>query len=188
MLGAVTGGTLVLLSGGIDSCATLALYRRRAASSSALFVDYGQAAAAHEMQAADKVAAHYDAPLRMIQCHGLGKFDAGYVRGRNALLLQIALAAAPFEVGQIAVGLHGGTSYADCTAAFVAEMQRTFDIYCDGKIRVVAPFIAQDKRAVIAFCRDVGAPLGVTYSCERGTDPLCGKCLSCLDRMALNVD
>lgn len=187
MLGAVTGGTLVLLSGGIDSCATLALYRRRAMSLSALFVDYGQSASAHELRAAEKVARHYEVQLSTIRCSGFRKFDAGYIRGRNALLLQIALAAAPFEVGQIAIGLHDGTSYADCTAAFVGEMQRAFDIYGHGKIRVVAPFIDQEKRAIVAFCRDAGAPIEVTYSCERGTDPPCGTCLSCLDRVALNA-
>ena len=85
------------------------------------------------------------------------------------------------------MGLHGGTPYADCSPAFVAEMQRVFDIYCNGTIRVVAPFKEQDKRAVIAFCREVGVPLEVTYSCELGSDPPCRVCLSCLDRQALNV-
>ena len=181
------GNTLVLLSGGIDSCAALALYRRRSASVSALFVDYGQAAASHEQLAAGKVAAHYDATFSTVRCVGLGEFRAGYVRARNALLLQVALAAAPFEVGQIAMGLHAGTPYADCMPVFVAEMQRVFDIYCDGKIRVTAPFIDQDKLGVLAFCREAGVPLALTYSCERGTEPPCGACLSCLDRKALDV-
>jgi 7-cyano-7-deazaguanine synthase len=187
MLPAVNDATLVLLSGGIDSCATLALYRRRSTSISALFVDYGQAAAVCEQRAAGKVAAHYDVPITTVRCDGLGKFEAGYVRARNALLLQIALTAAPFKAGQIAMGLHAGSPYADCSPAFVAEMQRVFDIYCNGTIRVVAPFVDQDKPAVVGFAREVDIPFDVTYSCESGTDPPCGTCLSCLDRNALSV-
>lgn len=188
MLAPVDGGTLVLLSGGIDSSATLALYRRRPVLSvSALFVDYGQAAARHEQYSADKLAAHYDVALLTVGLSGLGRFEAGYIKGRNALLLQTALTASPFQVGQIAIGLHAGTPYADCGPAFLAEIQRVFDIYCDGKIRVVAPFINQDKRAVVEFSREVGVPMDMTYSCEIGADSHCGECLSCLDRRALGV-
>ncbi|HTE54972.1 MAG TPA: 7-cyano-7-deazaguanine synthase [Kofleriaceae bacterium] len=183
----MNGGTLVLLSGGIDSCATLALYLRRSSAVSALFVDYGQAAAGQERAAVQRVAAHYDVALSMAECTGLGRLEAGYVRGRNALLLHMALASARFEIGQIAMGLHAGTPYADCSPTFVAEMQRGFDLYCDGQIRAVAPFIDQDKRGVVAFCREANVPMDLTYSCERGASPPCGTCLSCLDRLALNV-
>jgi 7-cyano-7-deazaguanine synthase len=187
MLGTVNGNTLVLLSGGIDSCATMALYRRRSESVFALFVEYGQAAAEQERSAAEEIARHYAVPLTLAQCSGIGSFAAGYIRGRNALLLHLALAAAPFEAGQIAIGLHSGTPYADCGAGFVNEVQRVFDVYTDGKLRVVAPFLDDDKPAVVAFCRDAGVPLAVTYSCERGGSPPCGECLSCLDRKALDV-
>ncbi|WP_436626165.1 7-cyano-7-deazaguanine synthase [Sorangium sp. So ce136] len=163
------------------------MYRHRSASVSALFVDYGQPAAAQEHAAGNRVALHYEVPLVAVGCHGLGRVGAGYVRARNALLLQIALAAAPFDAGHIAIGLHAGTPYADCSPSFVVEMQRCFDIYCDGKIRVVAPFLDEDKPAIVAFCHDRGVPIDLTYSCERGTTPACGACLSCLDRKALNV-
>jgi 7-cyano-7-deazaguanine synthase len=188
MLPWVRGHTLVLVSGGIDSCATLALYHRRSEPLSALFVNYGQAAAAHELPAAQRVATHYQVPLSTVRCTGLGEFGAGYVRARNALLLQIGLVAAQFDAGQIAMGLHAGTPYSDCTPAFLAEVQRIFDLYCGGKIRAVAPFIDQDKRAVVEFCRQAGVPIGLTYSCERGSNPPCGSCLSCLDRAALHVE
>lgn len=180
-------GALILLSGGIDSCATVALYRRRSPSVSALFVDYGQAAVDQERCAVARVVSHYGISLSTVQCAGLGALGAGYVRGRNALLLQLALVVAPFDVGQIAIGLHAGTSYPDCSPAFVAEMQRVVDVYCEGKMRVVAPFIDQDKPGIVAFCREQAVPLDLTYSCERGTVPTCGQCASCLDRKALDV-
>lgn len=187
MLTLVKEGTLVLLSGGIDSCATVALYRRRSPSVAALFVDYGQAAIDQERLAVERVASHYGISVSTVQCAGLGSLGAGYVRGRNALLLQLALVVAPFEVGQIALGLHAGTPYPDCSPVFVTEMQRVIDVYCEGKIRVVTPFIDQDKPGIVAFCRQQAVPLGLTYSCERGTVPTCGQCASCLDRKALDV-
>src|SRR5262245_47735816 len=106
MLDRVNGNALVLLSGGIDSCATLALCRRRTSLVSALFVDYGQAAVIYEQAAVEQLALHYEVRLTIVRCAGLGQFGGGYIRGRNALLLQLALTAAPFEVGQIAIGLH----------------------------------------------------------------------------------
>jgi 7-cyano-7-deazaguanine synthase len=187
MLSSVDSATLVLLSGGIDSCATLALYRRRAEPVVAMFVEYGQTAAKHEHAAAARVAEYYETNVRTATLTGLGNFHEGYIRGRNALLLQVALTAAPFEVGQIAIGLHAGTSYPDCSPFFVSEMQRSFDVYCSGRLRVVAPFIDDDKRSVVEFCRESAVPLHLTYSCERGTMPPCGTCLSCLDRAAFDV-
>jgi len=187
MLAVVKGSTLVLLSGGIDSGATLAFHRRRSAEVSALFVDYGQAAAEPEHAAARRVSTHYEVPLSVVRCVGLGSFGAGYVRGRNALLLHLALTHAPFEHGQISLGVHAGTQYADCSPGFLLEMQRVFDLYSGGKIRAFAPFIDQDKPAVVAFCREIDFPIALTYSCEGGTVPPCGTCLSCLDRRALDV-
>lgn len=184
---AVNGMTLVLLSGGIDSTATLALYRRKASEVAALFIDYGQPAASQERDAAHRVAQHFKTTLTTVQCAGLGTIGSGYIKGRNALLLHLALTAAPFEVGQIALGLHAGTPYVDCSAAFVSEAQRMFDLYCAGRIRVVAPFLNDDKRGVVGFCRDAEVPLHLTYSCERGSPQPCGNCLSCGDRAALHV-
>jgi 7-cyano-7-deazaguanine synthase len=183
----VETGTLVLLSGGIDSSATLAVYRRRPLPVSALFVEYGQAAAEPELAAARRVAEHHAVDLRIVRCSGLGTFDAGYVRGRNAMLLHLALTAAPFDSGQIAIGIHAGTPYGDCSPLFVMQMQRAYDLYCDGRIQIVAPFIENDKQSIIAFCREAELPLGMTYSCERGCAPPCGACTSCIYRGSIDV-
>ena len=184
----MTVAALVLLSGGIDSAATLAMYRRRSASVSALFVDYGQASASLERAASARVAQHYAASLAEVRCAGLGTFAGGYVRGRNALLLHVALTVAPFEEGQVAIGIHAGTPHVDCSPRFVDDMQRSFDLYCNGRVRVVAPFVDHDKRAVIAFCRENDVPIALTYSCQLGVDPPCRSCMSCLDRRALDVE
>jgi 7-cyano-7-deazaguanine synthase len=184
----MNAATVVLLSGGLDSSATLALYRTKSVDVSALFVEYGQPAVAQERDASQRIAAHYETRLITVRCAGLREVGAGYIRGRNALLLQMALATAQFDVGQIAIGLHSGTPYVDCSPAFLAEAQRMFDLYCDGRIRVVAPFIKDDKRGVVDFCREVKVPLGMTYSCERGGERPCGSCSSCGDRTALHVD
>jgi 7-cyano-7-deazaguanine synthase len=179
---------MVLLSGGIDSSATLALYTRRSKDVSAIFVDYGQLAVVQERLASSQIAAHYKVDLVVAQCSGLGTFGPGFIRGRNALLLQMALAAAPFDTGQIAIGIHSGTPYVDCSSAFLDEVQRMFDLYCNGRIRAAAPFMNDEKPAVVDFCRTAKVPMSLTYSCERGAAAPCGSCLSCGDRIALRVD
>jgi 7-cyano-7-deazaguanine synthase len=45
-----------------------------------------------------------------------------------------------------------------------------------------APFATWTKQDIIAYCRTRNVPVHLTYSCERGTEPPCGTCLSCKDR------
>lgn len=57
----------LLLSGGIDSAATLAVYFRQKAHIDAVFFDYGQPARRSEWEAAQAIAAHYNVNLRRIR-------------------------------------------------------------------------------------------------------------------------
>ena len=50
---------VVLMSGGIDSSATLATCQEPGISLSGMFVDYGQPAARSEWEAAQRIASHY---------------------------------------------------------------------------------------------------------------------------------
>lgn len=116
---------------------------------------------------------------------GYENLAGGYVLGRNAFLLHVALMAFSHPAGIIALGIHSGTRYVDCTAGFLRHMQASFDLYADGRIRVDAPFLNWSKREIWEFCRKIGAPLELTYSCENGADQPCGKCASCQDLEAL---
>lgn len=176
---------LVLLSGGADSSACLTFLKEQGAHLHSLFIDYGQPSAKEERSAAFAISDYYEVPLTAIEVTGFKRWDAGYVNGRNAFLLHTALMAADFSRGLIGIGIHAGTSYADCTEYFIRQMQASFDVYMDGRVQVYAPFLGWTKKEVWEYSRGVGMPLELTYSCETGGVPSCRRCRSCIDRESL---
>ncbi len=180
-----SGSVVVLLSGGLDSAACASFYHSRRYEATALFVEYGQGALEQERRAARRIADHYGIRLSVVQISGLGPFSDGFIPGRNALLATAALSHVHARSTLVALGIHAGTSYADCSQAFVDAMQRLFDIYTGGRVRMACPFLEWTKAQLGVFCREAEVPVGMTYSCEAGGDPPCGVCLSCKDREAL---
>jgi 7-cyano-7-deazaguanine synthase len=105
---------------------------------------------------------------------------------RNALLVLAAASIAQHAHVGIAIGIHAGPPYYDCTPAFVDDMQRVLDGYHGGSTRVEAPFLEFSKRDIFDFCLGNGVPVELTFSCERGSNRPCQQCASCEDRMALS--
>ena len=174
---------VVLLSGGIDSAAALALTLEGHSPASVLFVDYGQAAAASEARASADIAAHYGVGYERVTCAGR-TFGDGEIRGRNALLVHVALITLRTDAGIIVLGIHAGTAYRDCTPAFVDLMQGSYDFHTGGQVSLAAPFLSQVKGDVVNLALRLGVPTDLTYSCEVANQP-CGSCLSCRDRKEL---
>jgi 7-cyano-7-deazaguanine synthase len=179
---------MILLSGGVDSASLLALVRPELGNTApgALFVDYGQPAATCERSAAQALARAYEIPLRLASAD-IGPIATGEVPGRNALLVHLALALAPQGPVSLFLGIHAGTAYVDCTPAFVEVMQASLDLHRAGEVRLAAPFLDWSKTEVYTYARAEGVPLQLTYSCEAGTMPPCGTCLSCSDRRLLDA-
>lgn len=177
---------LVLASGGMDSTACVSFYASRNYDISLLFVDYGQPARAPERTAVRRVQRHYDVPLREVKIAGLAA-GPGFVPGRNGLLIACALAACPFEVGTISIGIHSGTRHVDCGSSFVDAAQHLADLYSGGRIQIGAPFVSWDKQQVFSYCKVANVPIGATYSCETGAANGCGTCATCKDLRELHV-
>lgn len=174
----------LLVSCGIDSSTLVPFYRDRAEIDiRALHVNYGQPSARAERKAVMAICAHYDLPLVI---HRLGfsiPCERDEYRARNALLL-LAAAALETESAAIAIGIHAGTSYYDCSDVFIEDLRRVLDGYFGGAISIEAPFLKFEKRHVCEFARRSGVPLKLTFSCERTSATPCGECPSCLDRQA----
>ncbi|MEE8452645.1 MAG: 7-cyano-7-deazaguanine synthase [Thermoguttaceae bacterium] len=177
----------VLLSGGIDSAACAAFYLRQGFAVETLYIDYGQAAAKHEEVAAAAIAERFGVPHVRYMWSGGSIKGSGEICGRNAFLLFGALMEIGNRHGLLAIGLHSGTPYYDCGESFMSATQLLLDGCTDGRIKAVAPFLTWNKREIWEFCIDCGVALGLTYSCEKGSDKPCGECLSCLDRRTLNA-
>jgi 7-cyano-7-deazaguanine synthase len=175
----------VLMSGGIDSAACAAFLMAQGRNVSAMFVDHGQAAARLESAAVEGVAAELGLELRQVSFACGSTLGDGELVGRNALLTFAALFATHARTDSIALGLHAGTPYYDCSPAFLSLINRAVAEHTDGKVQVIAPFIDWSKQDVYDYFVRSGLSVTRTYSCERGVSPSCGACASCRDRKAL---
>jgi len=154
---------LVLLSGGIDSSACIEYYVSRGYEVGALFVEYGQPDMDKETAAASAVSNHYGIKLSRLRITGYLPPD-GYVPARNSVLLSLALMSASFTCGLIAIGVHSGTPYTDCTLDFCSRMQAVFDSYTGGQVQIDAPFVEWTKSEIWDYARMHGVPLDLTHS------------------------
>lgn len=172
----------VLMSGGIDSTACIHFLQRKGERPRGLFIDHGQAAADRESQAVAALASQLDIEVDTFHLSGARDLGAGELVGRNAMLIFSALFLTRGRSGLLAIGLHAGTSYYDCSATFLSQSARLVSEQTDGRVSLIAPFIDWSKKDVFDFFKKEHLPLGLTYSCEAGTFPVCGACASCLDR------
>ena len=173
---------MVLLSGGIDSTACINFYLEFGRHPCGLFVDYGQPAAKYEGKSAIAIAKHYSIRLKCLSWQAWQPKTAGLIPGRNCFLISAALMEKPDFVTVIAMGIHAGTNYEDCSENFWARIQAVVDIYEQCKVKLAAPFLTWSKSEIYAYCHQKRIPVELTYSCERGGIPPCGECLSCKDR------
>ena len=154
---------VVLLSGGIDSTTCVEYYVSSGHSVSGLFVNYNQPQAAEEQIAANAVARHYKIKLDCVAIQGC-RIAEDYIPGRNSLLLSIALMNFKHTHGVIGIGIHAGTSYADCSPVFKDYMQSLYDLYENGRIRIDAPFLAWKKSEILDYAKTRNIPLHLTHS------------------------
>jgi 7-cyano-7-deazaguanine synthase len=178
---------VVLLSGGIDSAACVAFLKPRTDNLRAIFLNYGQLSHEKEEEAASAVAAHFEIPLKILNCVGARLKNEGPIPARNACLIFLAMMETHMQSGIIALGVHSGTRYWDCGPEFAVGVQRVIDGYTDGKIRLSCPFLNWTKSDVWEFCKTTNVPIELTYSCERGRTQPCGGCDSCRDLEVLHA-
>jgi 7-cyano-7-deazaguanine synthase len=204
---------VVLLSGGLDSAAVLAIARKRGLECYALSVHYGQRHSA-ELKAAKQIAAALgarDHRIMGVDLAGIGGsaltdtavavpespsigIPATYVPARNTLLLSLALGwaevlgAADIFVGVNAVDYSG---YPDCRPQFIEAFQHLARLATKAGVEGVpftiqAPLIDMSKAQIIRTGSELGVDFSVTVSCYQAASDgvACGKCDSCRLRAA----
>jgi 7-cyano-7-deazaguanine synthase len=181
--------TGLLLSGGIDSIA-LAYWKRPAV---AITIDYGQAPAAAEIQAATQVCEALDIEhdVLRVDCSSLGSGDLANTPSlpmapvpewwpfRNQLLVTIAAAhALRSDVRHLLLGtVAPDRAHADGTPLFVEALSALLAMQ-EGEITLEAPAIAMSSADLV---RASGIPFGLlawAHSCHVGT-LACGRCRGC---------
>ena len=177
----------LLLSGGVDSTACAHYFSERGDNVTAIFVDFGQRAARAERRAVEDVTTYLSLPLMTLSFRADRQFDPGEIMGRNAFLIFSALMGLQSADGIVSLGVHAGTTYYDCGIEFLKAIGGVVDSYSAGRLALHCPFIHRTKSFVYSYARQSGLPLDITYSCELGTKPPCGICLSCKDRYAFEI-
>ncbi|WP_193181634.1 7-cyano-7-deazaguanine synthase [Nisaea sediminum] len=175
----------VLLSGGVDSTACVHYLIQQGFNVDAIFVDYDQAARELESVSSKKISDYFNINYQKIKLSGLSSSGVGELVGRNALFIFLALFTTRAKSGLLGLGLHAGTSYFDCSPKFLESAGQFVAELTDGQVSLVAPFLNWGKGDVYEYFINAGLPLNITYSCEAGTTPPCGECLSCKDRKEL---
>ena len=203
--------SVVLLSGGMDSCVCAALAARDT-DAAALHISYGQRTQERELQAflavCDRLGIHNrlvvrneslrviggsaltdasiavpDAPPQNIGEH----VPVTYVPFRNAHFLAVAVSwAEVIGAESIYIGAveQDSSGYPDCRPAY-------YDAYNEvvrtgtkaGTIRITTPLISLKKSRIIQLGLELKAPLDLTWSCYKREDRACGTCDSCVLRL-----
>ena len=154
---------LILFSGGIDSTACLNYFLKRNDKINLLYFNYGQPNEQIERKAAIDVSNFYNIELNIIRIDGCSVSE-GMIPGRNAFLLSLSLLKVPFRNGGVVIGIHSRSIYSDCSESFLDLMQNIFDIYYDGRVKILAPFLYWDKSDIIAYAKAEKIPLELAYS------------------------
>lgn len=172
----------VLLSGGIDSTALIQYYKDLGANVSAYFINYNQDSIDSENISVEKIAKYFDIPLRKINLgYKITKTNFEYIM-RNSLFINIIASTIEENVDIIAMGIHSGTDYYDCSKKFISTMQDILDGYFKGKVNIDVPFIDWYKEDIFKYVFAKHIPIEMTHSCEIKSFVPCGNCPSCIDR------
>ncbi|MCI8468003.1 MAG: 7-cyano-7-deazaguanine synthase QueC [Eggerthellaceae bacterium] len=137
--------------------------------------------------------AHSDEPVPEAsyaeQLDGAEGVVSTYVPFRNGLFLSSAASMAlSLGCSVVLYGAHhddwAGSAYPDCSPAFVEAMARAIAEGTGGELRLEAPFVNENKAAIVAEGLALGVPYELTWSCYEGGEHPCGACATCLDRAA----
>jgi 7-cyano-7-deazaguanine synthase len=202
-------GSVVLLSGGMDSATVLASVKRSGGPVHALTFRYGQRHD-RELRSARALARYFsvlehrviDLPVQALLPSALTerrrrlpsgrtrrrRIPATYVPARNTILLALALAYAESHglrriyIGANAIDYSG---YPDCRPEFFRAFNRlarrgTRVGVEEGWAPVVrAPLIRLSKKEIVERGERLGVPWRLTWSCYQGGPQPCLKCDAC---------
>src|SRR5690554_1388014 len=201
---------LLICSGGFDSVTLAHRLHANGQLGALLCFDYGQRHK-KEIDSARQCAQRLDVPFILLDISTIGRqlsgsaltddiavphgqynednMQATVVPNRNAIMLTIAFGvAAARKLDTVAIAVHGGDHhvYADCRPEFIdamADMQR-LALADQTAIQLLAPYVESDKTAIARDAGRYGVPVEQTWSCYEGGELHCGRCATCLERIA----
>lgn len=203
--------SVVLLSGGMDSCVCAALAVRET-QAAAMHISYGQRTEQRERRAFDQIcdrlgihtrlalrnevlkavggSALTDSSIQVPETAGeigQGGIPVTYVPFRNAHFLAAAVSwAEVLDAISVYIGAveQDSSGYPDCRPAYYKAFNSVIQAGTrEGKIEIVTPLIAMRKAEIVKLGLELGAPFDLTWSCYSGEEKACGVCESCVLRL-----
>ena len=208
-------GTVVLLSGGMDSTTLLyhLLKTEDKKTLAAISFNYGQRHR-KEIAQAQEIAYRHNVPHTTIDLKNLkpilkgsaltddsievpeGHYEAESMKqtvvpNRNLIMLTIASSMAiSLKYSQVAYAAHSGDHaiYPDCRKEFIDKLKEVFELSDWHKIKLSTPFIAMTKAEIAKHGHELGVPYHLTWSCYKGRELHCGKCGTCVERRSAFIE
>lgn len=198
--------SVIILSGGMDSCTMLHEYKDIIAL--AITFDYGSTQNHREQQYAVKQCQalcikHIIIPLDFMHKYFKsalletpddipeGNYDDENMKStvvpfRNGIMLSIACGIAESNgLKRVMIANHGGdhTIYPDCRPEFINAMSRAMQQGTYENIEIFAPYTNITKTDIARHGKALGIDYSMTYSCYKGGVKHCGKCGTCRERI-----
>ncbi|RZN43545.1 MAG: 7-cyano-7-deazaguanine synthase QueC [Methanosarcinales archaeon] len=204
--------SVILLSAGLDSTVAFKHAYDRCKEVLCLTFDYGQQAAAKEIQCATMICSKFDVLHEVIELPWIARFGGAlvgtselpqieaheldsekavetargvWVPARNLIFMAIAAGYAEnYDHDLITVGLdfEEARTFPDNTREFVERFDRVLEYGTISSLKINAPLIDMNKVDIVRLGVLNGAPLELSWSCYRSGDAPCGVCESCLRR------
>ncbi len=207
---------VVLLSGGLDSCVTMAIAMKKH-NVALLHVGYSQRTQTREYNSFRSIARFYKVPetrtlaieldffrkiggssltdLNMPVDKGNANVDVptSYVPFRNTHLLSIAVSwAEAIKANSVYIGAvqQDSPDYPDCRAEYYEAYNRLVEVGTkpSTNIKVVTPLLNMSKSEIVKKGIELAAPIQLTWSCYERNDKACGHCQSCRLRLKAFAD
>ena len=198
---------IILVSGGMDSCVTIASAKADGYVPSFLHMNYGQRTEKRELKAFQDIADHYMIDERLVvdisHLSEIGgscltdknieipnanldnlNIPVSYVPFRNANILSVAVSwAEVIKATAIYLGAveEDSSGYPDCRRSFFDAFEETINAGTkpETNIKIITPLITLTKKEIIEKGISGNAPLHLSWSCYKNEDIPCGQCDSC---------
>jgi len=182
---------VLLLSGGVESVTLLHQLVDAGEPVQALFIDYGQRGAPHELAAAEGHTSRLGIELIRLDLSRVGDtFRAGQERKhhvplphRNLVALSLGLSYATNIAATrlyLAANENDTRDHAASSHAFLAQFRLIAGLLGDVDLRT--PLVGLSKTEVVARGMQLGVDYATTYSCLLGYPVHCGRCPQCVKR------
>lgn len=186
---------IALLSGGLDSTVSMLLARQEAQVVLALTIDYGQRAAAREIEFSRNICRDYEIYHRVIELSFMKEFRSGlieesgltveqpWVPNRNGLFLNLAAGFAEDQGAELVIcgfNREEGMDFPDNSREYVEYVNKALTFSTKNGVRVISMVQGMDKVEVYRAAASLGLKAAQMWSCYKGGDEPCNTCPSCL--------